>query len=139
MSRILLIQNSCFWNTGDYKRTRTSKKPAFDHGVFVGKERSSQKESDYPGLAVVGFVLIGVAFLAGALYLYQVNSIATKGYELREIENKIQESEKEINKLKIKEVELKSMYNIEKATEGLNLVTASEISYLDITGPMAMK
>jgi len=139
MSRILLIQNSSLWNTGDYKRPRAVKKLTFDHGVFVGKEKPSQKKGSYPGLAVVGFVLIGVAFLAGALYLYQVNSIATKGYELREIENKIQESEKEVNKLKIKEVELKSMYNIEKATEGLNLVTASEISYLDIAGPMAMK
>ena len=139
MSRILLIQNSCFWNKGDYKRPRAAKKPTFAHGVLAGKERPSQEEGSYPGLAVIGFVLIAVAFLSGALYLYQVNSIATKGYEFREIENKIQESEKEINKLKIKEVELKSMYNIEKATEGLNLITASEISYLDIAGPVAMK
>lgn len=139
MSRILVSQSSCFWNKGDYKRPKAVKKSSFASGVFVGKEKSGQKGGNYSGLAVVGFVLAGVAFLAGVLYLYQVNSIATQGYEVREIENKIQESEKDISKLKIKEVELKSMYNIEKAIESLNLVTSSEISYLDITGPVAMK
>lgn len=139
MSRILVIQNSCFWNKGDYKRSKAVRKTSFTSGVFVRKEKAGQKEDNYSGLAVVGFVLIAVAFLAGALYLYQVNSIATKGYEYKEVENRIQKSEREINKLKIQEVELKSMYNIEKATEGLDLVTSSEISYLDIAGPVAMK
>ena len=78
-------------------------------------------------------------FIAGAFYLYQVNSIATKGYEVKDIERKIQESEKEINKLKIMEVELKSMYNIEKATEKMNLITTSDVSYLEVDGPVAMK
>lgn len=139
MSRILVIQNSCFWNKGGYTRPKAVKKSSLAGGVFVGKEKSGQKEVNYSGVAVVGFILIAVAFLAGALYLYQANSIATQGYEIREIESQIQKSEKEINNLKIREVELKSMYNIEKATENLNLVTASEISYLDIAGPVAMK
>lgn len=139
MSRILVIQNSCFWNKGGYKSPKTVRKYSFAGSVFVRKEKAGQKEDSYSGLTVVGFVLIAVTFLAGALYLYQVNSIATKGYEYKEVENRIQEAEREINKLKIQEVELKSMYNIEKATEGLNLVTVSEVSYLDIAGPVAMK
>jgi len=139
MSRILVIQNSCFWNKGDYTRSKAVKKSSFAGGVFVRKEKSVQKEENYSGLAIASFVLIAMVFLTGALYLYQVNSIATKGYALKDMENKIQEAEKEVNKLKIKEVELRSMYNIEKATEGLDLVSSSEISYLDIAGPVAMK
>ena len=42
-------------------------------------------------------------------------------------------------KLKIKEIELKSMNNIEKATQEFNLVSPEDISYVEIDGPVAMK
>ena len=142
MSRILIIQNSCFWNKKGYKKQKAAKKASFSHSVSFGKEKSrpfGENKRIYPGVTILGFVLAALIFLVGALYLYQVNSIATKGYELKEVENKIQESEKEINKLKIKEVELKSMYNIEKSTEDMDLVVSSDVSYLDMPGPVAMK
>lgn len=139
MSRILAIQNSCFWNKVGYKRPKETKKLSFVRGFSVSRERSRSKEEKLSGLSAIGFVLLGLLLSASSLYLYQVNSLATKGYELRDVENKIQASEKEIHELKIEEVELKSMYNMEKATKDLNLVSSSEASYIDIAGPMAMK
>jgi cell division protein FtsL len=139
MSRILVIQNSCFWNKGGYKRPKETKKPSLVRSFSVMEEKVGSAAEKHSGLSVIGFILIGLLLFASSLYLYQVNSLATKGYELRDVENKIQDSEKEINKLKIEEVELKSMYNIEKATKDLNLVSSSEVSYIDIAGPMAMK
>jgi hypothetical protein len=84
-------------------------------------------------------ILTASLIVVGAAYLYQVNGIATKGYEIREKEAKIQELKKESQQLKIKEVELRSMYNIEKAMDDLNLVTSPGVSYLEENGPMAMK
>jgi cell shape-determining protein MreC len=139
MSRILAIQNSCFWNKGGYKRPKETKSLSFVRSFSVSREKSGSTEEKGSGLSVVGFVLLGLLLSASSLYLFQVNSLATKGYELRDVENKIQNSEKEINELKIEEVELKSMYNMEKATKDLNLVSSSEVSYIDIAGPMAMK
>lgn len=85
------------------------------------------------------FLLIIFVILTGALYVYQVNDIATKGYEIKEIEKQIQDLDRESKKLQIKEVELKSMNNIEKSIEDSDLVTSSEISYVEIKGPVAMK
>ena len=91
------------------------------------------------GLAASVFLMMIAVFICGALYLYQVNDIATKGYEIREMERKIQNLDQESKKLQIKEVELKSMYNIEKSMENSNLVTSSEVTYVEIKSPVAMK
>lgn len=85
------------------------------------------------------FFLAVCLFVAGSAYLYQVNGIVTKGYEIREKEIIIRELEKESQQLKIKEVELKSMYNIEKSMSDLNLVTSAGVSYIEENEPMAMK
>ena len=75
----------------------------------------------------------------GFFYLYQVNDLATKGYEMGKIEKEIADLS-EVNKdNRIKEVELKSLYNIEKTAETSNLVSARGITYLNLNGPVAMK
>jgi len=139
MSRTLVIQNSGFWNKGAYNRSRAEKKLALTNVFCVRKKKAEARQNGQSSLTLIGITLAVLAFLSGALYLYQVNSIATKGYELKEVESRIQDSEKEAGRLKIKEAELKSMYNIEKATENLDPVTPLDISYLELPGPVAMK
>jgi cell division protein FtsL len=115
-------------------------------GSRVNKSRPSKVEkrsvaSGSTSISLVAWSLIlavAVVF-SGAFYLFQVNSIATQGFEIKKIENKIQDAEKENKKLKIKEIELKSMYNIEKATQEFNLVSPEDVSYVEIDGPVAMK
>lgn len=77
--------------------------------------------------------------MCGAFYLYQVNSIATKGYEIRDLESQIHDLQKESKKMEIREVELRSMDNIEKASQNLNLVNSDQVTYVEINGPVAMK
>jgi hypothetical protein len=87
---------------------------------------------------IIFIMIVGVIF-AGVCYLYQVNNITIKGYEIKEVEIKIQDLERESQKLKIREVESKSMYNIEKATEDLNLVNSTSVSYVEMRGSVALK
>ncbi len=99
---------------------------------------------NYAGNARVGVVSVAslvliIFFLSGFIYLYQVNDLATKGFEIKEIENKIQSLEENGKKLKIKETELKSMHTIERDVEGLNLVSSKDVSYVEINGPIALK
>lgn len=120
------------------------RKSAFSGKSFrlVKTAKKSAKKIYQPekgGLKTGMSFLIASLVIVGAAYLYQVNGIATKGYEIREKETRIQDLKKESQQLKIKEVELKSMYNIEKSMDGLNLVTSPEVSYLEENGPMAMK
>jgi len=116
------------------------RRAATEGKVFVLKKTGQPAvRGGQTSLNTIIFIMVGCVIFAGALYLYQVNNIAIKGYEIREVENKIQDLEKENQKLKIKEVESKSMYNIEKATEDLNLVNSTNVSYVEMKGPMAMK
>ena len=114
--------------------------------VLRTQERSARKGTRAAGQGSVKmgfmgaiFILTIVVIILGAFYLYQVNDLATKGYDIKEIENEIQGLKKTNEMNKIKEVELKSMYNLEKATENLDMVSARDITYLEIGGPVAMK
>lgn len=84
-------------------------------------------------------ILVFMAFVCGSFYLYQVNDLATKGYEIRDIENEIKKLKADNEKNKIQEVELKSMHNIEKVAEDLNLVSSKDSTYINLKGPVAMK
>ncbi|HPN96570.1 MAG TPA: hypothetical protein PLK35_02275 [Candidatus Moranbacteria bacterium] len=112
--------------------------------LSMREKKSSTRESKVKGSAKLGlvsacFMLVASVIASGAFYLYQVNDLATQGYEMREIENQIQGLEKESKKMRIREVELRSMYNIEKATENLDLVNAVNVSYVEMESPVAMK
>ncbi|MCX6763839.1 MAG: hypothetical protein NTZ97_03875 [Candidatus Moranbacteria bacterium] len=109
------------------------------HGFGLGNIRETNEGKIEIGLATGTFFLISLILLLGIFYLYEVNSIATQGFEVKDIEGKIQELDKESQKLKIREVELKSMNSIERALEEFNLVSSQEVSYVEVPGPMAMK
>jgi hypothetical protein len=109
------------------------------------REEKATNRNDKPmkqgkaGMASTLFLLAFLTIVAGRFYLYQVNDLATKGYEIRDIENRIAQLEKDGKNLQIKEVELRSMYNLEKATQDLNLVNAQNVSYLEMDNSVAMK
>lgn len=103
------------------------------------QSKPGQKKSGNSGLSSLCFMLCAVIIFFGAFYLYQVNDLATKGYEIKEAENRIANLEKENKKMQIREVELRSMYNLEKATQNLDLVSAQNASYLEMNSPVAMK
>jgi len=90
-------------------------------------------------LKSVMVILVFTVFIFGSFYLYQVNDLATKGYEIRDIENQIKKLKADNEKNKIQEVELKSMQNIEKAAENLNLVSSKGSTFANLKGPVAMK
>lgn len=84
-------------------------------------------------------VLVLVCIFSGVFYLYEVNDLAAKGYELKELQSKVASLQEANKKGVIKKVELMSMYNIEKATQNSNLVSLNNATYLELNGPMAMK
>jgi hypothetical protein len=127
MLRNLVINGSNLGNRLNKIRPNKTEKKS----VAVGSTKIS--------LVAWSFILAAAVIFSGAFYLFQVNSIATQSFEIKKIKNQIQDAEKENKKLKIKEIELKSMYNIEKATQEFKLVSPEDISYVEIDGPVAMK
>ena len=142
MSRVLILNKSASsLSRARLQRTSTT----FSRGAFCTLNRKPAKERTFVAgsaqinLVSLAFVMIIGTFMCGAIYLYQVNSIATKGYEVRDLESQIQDLNKENKKMEIHEVELRSMYNIEKASQDLNLVNSDAVTYVELNGPVAMK
>ncbi|GEM_PF-1421140 len=84
-------------------------------------------------------VLATVVVFSGAFYLFQVNSLTAKGYELKELQNNLLSLQEANKKGRIQEVELMSMYNIEKVTQNSDLVSLNDVTYLELNSPVAMK
>lgn len=138
MSRVLTI------NRNARKRTVGA---SLNCSVFSMREKINTKRSisqncrgsvNFSPKSVIVFLFFMI-FAFGSFYLYQVNDLATKGYEIRDIENEIKKLKADNEKNKIQEVELKSMHNIEKAAEDLNLVSSKGSTYINLKGPVAMK
>lgn len=138
MSRTLVIQNA--WLRNDVPKIKLSD----GKRASLSRDRNHKKTKTSLGgtrisLVSLCFVFIAIIILSGIGYLYQVNFLATQGFEMKEIEKKIQDVEKENKQLQIREIELRSMSNIEKATEELNLVNSSNVTYIEVAGSVAMK
>lgn len=105
-----------------------------ESAVAAPKERDAKL-----GLAGAVAILASVVATCGAIYLYQANALVSKGYEIQRLQSRIADLEKTNQSGSIQETELRSMYNIEKATQKLDLVSSQDVTYLELKGPMAMK
>lgn len=77
-----------------------------------------------------GMWLMSLLFVLGVSYLLQVNSISTKGYEIKKLEQRLLEL-KEINeRLEIETRSLQAIETIEVETRTLNLVPAASVSHV---------
>ncbi|HLN18882.1 MAG TPA: hypothetical protein VK255_01800 [Patescibacteria group bacterium] len=143
MSRIITA-NSLNLASGGF-RPKTDKRVKIN-GRVLAMNRNKKFKPTNSNLGSAGLSLIGVCFILafslislGAYYLYQVNDLATKGYEIKDMETQIQQLQKEGKKMQIREIELRSMYNLEKATQDLDLINAQNVTYVEMKSPVAMK
>lgn len=140
MSSIISRNRFCFspyrTNTGTSNNSRCK---ILSMREEKSKSKPMEKSGGSAGLTNLCFVLCAIIIFCGAFYLYQVNDLATKGYEMKDVENRIATLEKENKKMQIKEVELRSMYNLEKATADIDLVNSQNVTYLQMASPVAMK
>ncbi len=134
MSRVFTVKKSCakkIRTLKESKSLRLKNNPGKLEPVFKGSAKMST--------ITLTFFAISFFLLSGAFYLFQVNDLATKGFEIKEAENEIKNLQEAGKKLQIRETELRSMYAIERDARNLNLVNYSNVSYVEINGPMAMK
>ena len=107
--------------------------------VRFGERKKSLNAGPQMGRVTLSFILVALVCAAGGFYIFEVNNLATKGYEIRNLENQLNKSRKENEALRIQEAELKSMYKIEEKTKDLNMVAPKDVSYLNLPGDVAMK
>lgn len=80
-------------------------------------------------LSLVVFTLI-----FGLLYLYQTNSVSTKGYKIYEVEKQIKELENENRRLNVEIAKIQSIQNLQERAKQSGLVAVDKIDYLTNVG-----
>ena len=74
-------------------------------------------------------ILAAIILFAGT-YLFQVNSLSTKGYEIRQLELKLKQLEAEQKNLEVQAGSLQSINRIQQESQKLNFVPATNITYI---------
>jgi hypothetical protein len=87
----------------------------------------------------LNFLLVALICAAGVFYISEINNVATFGYRFKSLEKQIEDLKVKNENLKIREAELRSMYNIEEKTKNLNMTVPTDISYISLPGNMAMR
>ena len=78
----------------------------------------------------IGFILAMVLTASALFYFVQVNSISTKGYEIKELEKHVQALKESNKRLEIESSALKSIESIQNEAQSLNLVPSGAVKYL---------
>lgn len=93
------------------------------------KKEINQKQKTRRFLAIILiFCLISSVFL----YVLQTNSIAAKGYKIRDFKKQIRELEDRNKTLQVNISNLKSINVLQSKTENLDMVKAESIEYVTL-------
>jgi len=79
-------------------------------------------------------VLAVFVFAFGILYVVNISSISTKGYDMTDLQKQITELERENQKLDFKIAKYSSMQSIQDRMKDMDLVAAENIEYATIIG-----
>jgi len=105
----------------------------------VAKRKTNTENKSIKGFINSTVLIVALIIFSAGIYLYSINSSAAKGYQMKQVEKEINILKKENENLKIKEAELKSLYYIEESSKSLNMEDLKNVSYIQETGPVAMK
>lgn len=85
-------------------------------------------------------ILVTLICCAGVMYVFQVNKLATMGYEIKQQEKEIDELVKNNKQLELEAAQLKSIYNLEDHKESLKMEKPQEVSVIEVEmeKPVAM-
>lgn len=76
--------------------------------------------------------------LFSVVYLISVNALATKGYEIKELERDIAAQKKENERLQLGIIEKQSMASLQKKIAELGLVSADSVQYITPSAAVAV-
>jgi len=82
----------------------------------------------------LAITLTVLTVVTGFVYLTQTNSVATKGYQIRELDEKLSVLKEDNRQLNLNYIELQSMAKVIEEANNLNLVASSDIQVITPLG-----
>ncbi len=81
-----------------------------------------------------GVWILVLLLLTGGLYLVEVNSLSTKGYEIKLLEQRLVEFKESNARLELEAATMKSIERLQSEVETLNLVPSGKVDYVRENG-----
>jgi hypothetical protein len=102
----------------------------------ANKQKAKYRNGNYVFFGNVALLGIITVFAVG--YLVQVNSLATKGYQIKELERALLTKMQEKSELERVVLNMQSMGEIKKRVDGMGMVAVNDVEYLNVSKPMAV-
>ncbi|GEM_PF-2187247 len=110
-------------------------------GSKPGRRKKTIKRNLQAGPVTLGYIVVFLIALISLFYLFQVISISAAGYEVSEVENEIQELEKQNRNLQLEINEAQSLRQIESNLDQSGMVEVDQkaIKFVDEKGVIAVR
>jgi len=100
---------------------------AIPSGIAKRKTKSSVSAKILNLSILTGIVLLSL------VYLFEINALGTKGYEIKKLEQQVREVEEEQKNLQMRASDLQSINRIQENAQKLNFVPSTNVVYLKDT------
>jgi hypothetical protein len=94
---------------------------------------NSKRNRHSAGKISIHLLIVSAIFVLGAIYLYQVSSMVSQTYAMRSVQKEFQDLQDQYKKTETEINQCQSLPKLEAAAKNLNLTTADNISYLDLS------
>jgi cell division protein FtsL len=88
---------------------------------------------------ILNILIIFALLFAGGLYLFQISSLATKGFKIKDLEKKIETLKEQKEKIELEIADLQSTNKVQERIKNLNMVLTTKVSYISGTSSVAVK
>lgn len=82
----------------------------------------------------LSLIMIGLALVGSLAYLVIINRMATSGFEIKALEQKVESLKQTNRKLQLEVTGLQSLTKVEASAPGLGLTEVAQVEYLPTTG-----
>ncbi|MBT3538723.1 hypothetical protein HOF40_00555 [Candidatus Parcubacteria bacterium] len=80
-----------------------------------------------------------LTIMFGFMYVWQTNTVSTKGYQITDLERQVQGLEYETRKLDVDIAQYKSMQNLQERLSGTSLVAVTDVDYMTVMNSAVAK
>lgn len=86
------------------------------------------------GQKTIALTLMGMILFLGGLYVMFINIRVTKGYEIKSLESRLAELQKDQKQLELQTADLQSMQRIEQNVDMSRFIPSQDVSYVKDQG-----